>query len=280
MLPYPAIDPVAVSFGPVRLHWYGVMYIAAFLAAWLLGRCRAARPGSGWTADQVDDLATWAMLGVVLGARLGYILFYDLDAYLADPLEVVRVWNGGMSFHGGLVGVLSAALWWSLRHKKRFLDVTDFVAPLVPPGLFFGRLGNFINGELWGKVTTVDWGMVFPGAGELPRHPTQLYEAGLEGLLLFTILWVYSRKPRPLGAVSGLFAVLYALCRIGVEFFRLPDPQLGYLFFGWVTMGQVLCLPLLLAGVLLLAHAAYEKRHPSRDRVVLDDGSVVWIKRR
>ena len=280
MLPYPAIDPVAVSFGPVRLHWYGVMYIAAFLAAWLLGRCRAARPGSGWTADQVDDLATWAMLGVVLGARLGYILFYDLDASLADPLEVFRVWNGGMSFHGGLVGVLSAALWWSLRHKKRFLDVTDFVAPLVPPGLFFGRLGNFINGELWGKVTTVDWGMVFPGAGELPRHPTQLYEAGLEGLLLFTILWVYSRKPRPLGAVSGLFAVLYALCRIGVEFFRLPDPQLGYLFFGWVTMGQVLCLPLLLAGVLLLAHAAYEKRHPSRDRVVLDDGSVVWIKRR
>ena len=280
MLPYPAIDPVAVSFGPVRLHWYGVMYIAAFLAAWLLCRCRAARPGSGWTADQVDDLATWAMLGVVLGARLGYILFYDLDTYLADPLEVFRVWNGGMSFHGGLVGVLSAALWWSLRHKKRFLDVTDFVAPLVPPGLFFGRLGNFINGELWGKVTTVDWGMVFPGAGELPRHPTQLYEAGLEGLLLFTILWVYSRKPRPLGAVSGLFAVLYALCRIGVEFFRLPDPQLGYLFFGWVTMGQVLCLPLLLAGVLLLAHAAYEKRHPSRDRVVLDDGSVVWIKRR
>ena len=280
MLPYPAIDPVAVSFGPVRLHWYGVMYIAAFLAAWLLGRCRAARPGSGWTADQVDDLATWAMLGVVLGARLGYILFYDLDAYLADPLEVFRVWNGGMSFHGGLVGVLSAALWWSLRHKKRFLDVTDFVAPLVPPGLFFGRLGNFINGELWGKVTTVDWGMVFPGAGELPRHPTQLYEAGLEGLLLFTILWVYSRKPRPLGAVSGLFAVLYALCRIGVDFFRLPEPQLGYLFFGWVTMGQVLCLPLLLAGVLLLAHAAYEKRHPSRDRVVLDDGSVVWIKRR
>ncbi len=280
MLPYPAIDPVAVSFGPVRLHWYGVMYIAAFLAAGLLVRSRAARPGSGWTADQVDALATWAMLGVVLGARLGYILFYDLDTYLADPLEVFRVWNGGMSFHGGLVGVLSAALWWSLRHKKRFLDVTDFVAPLVPPGLFFGRLGNFINGELWGKVTTVDWGMVFPGAGELPRHPTQLYEAGLEGLLLFTILWVYSRKPRPLGAVSGLFAVLYALCRIGVEFFRLPDPQLGYLFFGWVTMGQVLCLPLLLAGVLLLAHAAYEKRHPSRDRVVLDDGSVVWIKRR
>ncbi len=280
MLPYPAIDPVAVSLGPVRLHWYGVMYIAAFLVAWLLGRCRAAQPGSGWTADQVDDLATWAMLGVVLGARLGYILFYDLDTYLADPLEMFRVWNGGMSFHGGLLGVLLAALWWSLRHKKRFLDVTDFMAPLVPPGLFFGRLGNFINGELWGKITTVEWGMVFPGAGELPRHPTQLYEAGLEGLLLFAILWIYSRKPRPLGAVSGLFAVLYALCRIAVEFFRLPDPQLGYLFFGWVTMGQVLCLPLLLAGVLLLAHAAYEKRYPSREKVVLHDGSVVWVKRR
>lgn len=280
MLPYPAIDPVAVSLGPVRLHWYGVMYIAAFLVAWLLGRYRASRPGSGWTTDMVDDLVTWAMLGVVLGGRLGYIVFYDFDTYRADPLEILRVWNGGMSFHGGLAGVLLAALWWSARHKKRFLDVTDFVAPLVPPGLFFGRLGNFINGELWGKVTSAEWGMVFPGAGDLPRHPTQLYEAGLEGALLFVVLWVYSRKPRPLGAVSGLFAVLYALCRIFVEFFRLPDAQIGYLYFGWVTMGQVLCLPLLLAGVLLLAYAAHEKRHPSRNRMVLDDGSVVWIKRR
>lgn len=280
MLPYPSIDPVAVAVGPLRLHWYGVMYIAAFLAAWLLGRYRASRPGSGWTTDQVDDLVTWAMLGVVLGGRLGYILFYDLDTYLADPMEVLRVWNGGMSFHGGLAGVLLAALWWSARHKKRFLDVTDFVAPLVPPGLLFGRLGNFINGELWGKVTTADWGMVFPGAGGLPRHPTQLYEAGLEGLFLFLVLWIYSRKPRPMGAVSGLFAVLYALCRIVVEFFRLPDPQLGYLYFGWVTMGQVLCLPLLAVGLALLGYARHEKRHPSRDRVVLEDGSVVWIKRR
>lgn len=280
MLSYPDINPVAFAVGPVRLHWYGVMYIAAFLVGWLLARYRASRPGSGWTADQVDDLATWTMLGVVLGGRLGYILFYDLDTYLADPMEILRVWNGGMSFHGGLLGVLLAGLWWSLRRKKRFLDVTDFVAPLVPPGLFFGRLGNFINGELWGKVTGVEWGMVFPGAGDLPRHPTQLYEAGLEGLLLFLALWIYSRKPRPMGAVSGLFAVLYALCRMGVEFFRMPDAQLGYLYFGWVTMGQILCLPLLAAGLALLAYAGYEKRHPHRDRVVLEDGSVVWIKRR
>ena len=280
MLSYPAIDPVAVSLGPVRLHWYGVMYIAAFLVAWLLGRCRAARPGSGWTSDQVDDLATWAMLGVVLGARIGYILFYDRDTYLADPLEIFRVWNGGMSFHGGLIGVLVISLGWGLVHKKRFLDVTDFIAPLVPPGLLFGRLGNFINGELWGKVTTVEWGMVFPGAGDLPRHPTQLYEGGLEGLLLFVVLWIYSRRHRPLGAVSGMFAVLYALFRMTVEFFRVPDPQLGYLFFGWVTMGQLLCLPLLLVGLLLLARASHERSHPSRNKVVLDDGSVVWVKRR
>ena len=217
MLPYPAIDPVAVSFGPVRLHWYGVMYIAAFLAAWLLGRCRAARPGSGWTADQVDDLATWAMLGVVLGARLGYILFYDLDTYLADPLEVFRVWNGGMSFHGGLVGVLSAALWWSLRHKKRFLDVTDFVAPLVPPGLFFGRLGNFINGELWGKVTTVDWGMVFPGAGELPRHPALRGRTG-RTVAVHDIMGIF---PQTASSGRGIGPVRRALC---------PVPHRGGIF--------------------------------------------------
>lgn len=280
MLAYPDIDPVAFSLGPVRLHWYGLMYIAAFFSGWVLGRWRASRPGSGWTTEQVDDLATWAMLGVVLGARLGYALFYDPDVYLADPMEILRVWNGGMSFHGGLAGVLLVAFFWACRHHRRFLDVTDFIAPLAPLGLLFGRLGNFINGELWGKVTTADWGMIFPGAGDLPRHPTQLYEAGLEGLLLFLTLWIYSRKPRPRGAVSGLFALLYALCRITVEFFRMPDPQIGYLFFGWVTMGQILCLPLLVVGAALLLHAAREKRHPSRDRVVLEDGSVVWIRRR
>ncbi len=280
MLPYPHIDPVALSIGPLRLHWYGLMYIAAFLMGWLLGRYRASRPGSGWTTEQVDDLATWVMLGIILGARLGYIAFYDLDAYLADPAEIFRVWNGGMSFHGGLIGVLLVALGWKIRHKKRFLDVTDFLAPLVPLGLFFGRIGNFINGELWGKESAVPWAMIFPNAGPAPRHPTQLYEAGLEGLLLFAVLWMFSRKPRPLGAVSGLFAVAYALARIGVEFFRVPDIQYGYLYLGWVTMGQILSLPLLGLGLLLLAYACKERRNPSRERVVLPDGDVVWIKRK
>lgn len=280
MLAYPAIDPVAVSFGPVRLHWYGLMYVIAFLLAWLLGRYRASRPGSGWKKDQVDDFVTWAMLGVVAGARLGYILFYDLDAYRADPMEILRVWNGGMSFHGGLLGVMLASFLWSKKQGKRFLDVLDFVAPLVPLGLFCGRIGNFINGELWGRISDVDWAMVFPGAGELPRHPTQLYEAGLEGLLLFLVLWTYSRKPRPLGAVSGLFAVGYSLARITVEFFRMPDPQMGYLYGGWLTMGQVLCLPLLFAGLCLLCYAWSQYKNPSRERVELEDGSVIYIRRR
>lgn len=280
MLAYPAIDPVALSIGPVRLHWYGLMYVIAFFLAWLLGRYRASRPGSGWKKEQVDDFVTWAMLGVVVGARLGYILFYDFEAYRADPMEILRVWNGGMSFHGGLLGVITASFFWARKQGKRFLDVMDFVAPLAPLGLLCGRIGNFINGELWGRVAEVEWAMVFPGAGDLPRHPTQLYEAALEGLLLFLILWIYSRKPRPLGAVSGLFATGYALARIFVEFFRVPDPQLGYLYGGWLTMGQILCLPLLFVGLCLLCYAWRQHRDPSRTRVQLRDGSVVFIKRR
>ena len=266
MLAYPAIDPVALSIGPFELHWYGLMYVVAFLLAWSLGTWRATRPASGWKREQVDDLVTWAMLGVVLGARLGYILFYDLAAYLADPMEILRVWNGGMSFHGGLIGVLLATFFWSRRQDKAYLEVLDFAAPLVPTGLFFGRIGNFINGELWGKVSDVPWAMIFPTGGDLPRHPSQLYEAGLEGLLLFLIVWTYSRKPRPLGAVAGLFATGYSCARIFVEFFRVPDPQLGYLYGGWLTMGQILCLPLLTVGVALLLYAAYQARHPQKSK--------------
>ena len=257
---YPSIDPVAFSIGPLQIHWYGLMYVFAFLAAWLLGRWRASRPWSKWTADNVDDFVTWAMLGVILGARLGYVLFYDLSAYIADPLEIIRVWNGGMSFHGGLVGVVAASWLWGRRNGMTLVDILDFVAPLVPTGLFFGRMGNFINAELWGKVTESPLGMVFPGAGPLPRHPSQLYEAGLEGVLMFIILWIYSSRPRPRGAVAGLFGVLYAVSRMTVEFFRVPDAQLGYLFAGWVTMGQLLCLPLLFAGLWLLVRA-YRKEN-------------------
>lgn len=257
---YPSIDPVALSVGPLQIHWYGLMYVFAFAAGWLLGRYRASRPWSRWTPAQVDDYVTYVMLGVILGARLGYALFYEPAAFFSDPLEIVRLWHGGMSFHGGLIGVVLVSWLWGRRNGKTLVDILDFVAPLVPTGLFFGRIGNFINAELWGRVTDSPLGMVFPGAGPFPRHPSQLYEAGLEGLLTFIILWSFSSKPRPRGAVAGLFGVLYALSRIFVEFFRMPDPQLGYLFGGWLTMGQLLCLPLLAAGLWLLFRSSREKR--------------------
>lgn len=249
-------DPTALAFGPVQVRWYGLMYLFAFAAGWLLARRRAARPGSGWTAMMVDDLVTGVMLGVILGGRIGYVLFYDWPVFVADPLELFRIWNGGMSFHGGLVGVLVALWLWGWRRGMPFLAVVDFVAPCVAPGLFFGRIGNFINGELWGAVTDGPLGVVFADGGPLPRHPSQLYEAALEGLLLFTLVWIYARKPRPLGRVSGLFAAGYGLFRFLIEFVRQPDPQLGYLAFGWLTMGQVLSLPLLLIGLWLLLRPA------------------------
>ncbi|WP_308621677.1 prolipoprotein diacylglyceryl transferase [uncultured Desulfovibrio sp.] len=252
----PRIDPVAVSIGPLQLHWYGLMYLVGFVVGWLLGRLRARRPGSGWTPVEVDDLLTCVMLGVIVGGRLGYALFYDLPAFLADPLEIFRIWHGGMSFHGGLLGAAAAFFWFARSRKRSFLQVSDFVAPLVPQALFFGRLGNFINGELWGKASDVPWAMVFPGAGPLPRHPSQLYEALLEGLLLFVALWIYSATPRKPGAVSGFFALGYGLARFLVEFVRVPDAHLGYLAFGWLTMGQVLCLPLMGVGLWLLLRPA------------------------
>lgn len=252
----PRLDPVAVSIGPLQLHWYGLMYLVGFVVGWLLGRLRARRPGSGWTPVEVDDLLTCVMLGVIVGGRLGYAIFYDLPAFLADPLEIFRIWHGGMSFHGGLLGAAGAFLWFARSRKRSFLQVSDFVAPLVPQALFFGRIGNFINGELWGKVSDAPWAMIFPGAGPWPRHPSQLYEALLEGLLLFVALWIYSATPRKPGAVSGFFALGYGLARFLVEFVRVPDAHLGYLAFGWLTMGQVLCLPLMGVGLWLLLRPA------------------------
>ena len=250
------IDPVALSIGSLQLRWYGLMYLAGFGLGWLLGRWRASRPGSGWTGPDVDDLLTCVMIGIILGGRLGYVLFYDLPVYINDPMEIVRIWNGGMSFHGGLLGVLGAFWYFARTRGRTFLEVSDFIAPLIPQGLFFGRLGNFINGELWGKVSDAPWAVIFPGAGPLPRHPSQLYEAALEGLALFIMVWVFSLKPRKTGAVSGLFALGYAVFRFAVEFVRMPDAQLGYLAFGWLTMGQLLCVPLMLAGAWLLCRKA------------------------
>ncbi|QKT02974.1 prolipoprotein diacylglyceryl transferase [Ectothiorhodospiraceae bacterium 2226] len=261
MLTYPDIDPVAFSIGPLAVHWYGLMYLFGFAAAWWLGRRRARAPHWGIGAQQVDDLVFYNVLGVILGGRLGYILFYNFGEWMADPLMLLRVWEGGMSFHGGLLGVLIATWWYAHRNGYAFFQLTDFIAPLVPIGLGLGRLGNFINGELWGRVTDLPWGMVFPGAGPLPRHPSQLYQFALEGVALFVILWLYSARPRPTMAVSGLFLIGYGVFRFLVEFAREPDAHLGYLAFGWLTMGQVLSLPMILVGVGLfwLAH----KRAPA-----------------
>jgi len=252
MLTYPNINPIAFELGPLKVHWYGIMYLIGFGAAWWLGRRRAQRPDSGWSEQQIGDLIFYGALGAVLGGRIGYVLFYDLPAYIAEPLRIFKVWEGGMSFHGGLIGVLVAMLLYSRHIKKGFFEVTDFLAPLVPIGLGAGRIGNFINGELWGKVSDAPWAMVFPTGGPLPRHPSQLYEAFLEGLVLFTILWFFSDKPRPRMAVSGLFLLCYGMFRFIAEFVRVPDAQLGYLAFGWVTMGQVLSAPLMIAGAALL----------------------------
>ena len=260
MLTYPHIDPVALELGPLKIHWYGIMYLVGFGAAWWLGNLRAKLPHSPLNPEQIADLIFYGALGAVLGGRLGYILFYDFSNYLSHPLNIFKVWEGGMSFHGGLLGVLVAMWLYSRKLNVGFFVVTDFLAPLVPIGLGAGRIGNFINGELWGKVTDLPWGMVFPNAGALPRHPSQLYQAFLEGAVLFVILWVYSRKPRPTLSVSGLFLICYGLFRFIVEFARQPDAHIGYLAFGWLTMGQVLSTPMIVAGVVLMVWAY--KRHP------------------
>lgn len=259
MLAYPAIDPVAFHLGSWPVYWYGMMYLIGFLAGWGLLSLRLYRAPRNITQDQLSDIVFYAALGAIIGGRLGYILFYDGGVLLADPLQVFQTWKGGMSFHGGLLGVLIAMWLCSKKTGHSFLALTDLVAPVVPIGLGAGRIGNFINSELWGRVTDVPWGMVFPNGGSEPRHPSQLYEFGLEGVLLFIILWCYSSKPRPLGAVSGLFALCYGLARCFAEFFRYPDEQIGYLAFGWVTEGQILSLPLIIIGVILLI-SAYRRK--------------------
>jgi len=263
MLIHPDFDPVALSLGPLQIRWYGLMYLLAFLIGWALGRYRVKQPGSGWTAEQMDDLVFYSALGVILGGRFGYVLFYGFSAFLNNPLTLFRIWEGGMSFHGGFLGVLLAMVLFARKYQKPFWGTVDFIAPLIAPGLLFGRIGNFINGELWGQVTDVPWGMVFRQTGDhLPRHPSQLYEAALEGVALFLIVWLFSAKPRPRMAVSGLFALCYGIFRLLVELVRQPDAHLGYLAFGWLTMGQLLSVPLIVVGVILLT-LAY--RRPTSD---------------
>lgn len=256
MLAYPNIDPVAIALGPLKIHWYGLMYLFGIGSAWWLAKQRLNQFDPSWSKDTLSDLVFWCALGVIAGGRLGYVLFYDLAAYIANPALVLRIWEGGMSFHGGFLGVLLAVWWFSRKQNKPFFALMDFIAPLVPIGLGAGRIGNFINAELWGKATNVSWAMVFPtDPAQLARHPSQLYQFALEGVALFVILWLYSRKPRPMMAVSGMFALWYGVFRFIVEFVRVPDAQLGYLAFNWLTMGQVLSLPMIIGGIGLVVWA-------------------------
>lgn len=249
MLEYPQFDPVMIHIGPLALRWYGMMYVLGILSGWLLGRHRAKNPWNKMTPALVDDFVTWGILGVVLGGRIGYVLFYNLAHYIEHPLKMFAIWEGGMSFHGGLLGVLLVIWLFGRVHDMTFLEMGDFVSPLIPPGLFFGRIGNFINGELWGRYTDHSFGMIFPGAGTMPRHPSQLYEAALEGVVLFILVWWYSAKPRPAGCVGALFLLGYGVFRFTVEFARQPDAQLGFVALQWMTMGQILCIPMILFGI-------------------------------
>ncbi|MEL7045588.1 MAG: prolipoprotein diacylglyceryl transferase [Pseudomonadota bacterium] len=260
MLTYPVIDPVALSLGPLKVHWYGLTYLAGLAFAWWLALRRCRRPDAPLAREQVDDLIFYAALGVVLGGRFGYVLFYGGQRLADDPGWLLRVWEGGMSFHGGFLGVIIATYLYARRQKISFVSLLDFVAVLTPVGLALGRLGNFIGQELWGRPTDVAWAMVFPRDPlQLPRHPSQLYQFALEGMLLFFIVLWFARKPRPVGAVAGVFAGGYAMLRSFAEFFREPDAHIGFEAFGWVTRGQLLCVPMFIVSAYLL-WSAYGRR--------------------
>ena len=248
MLHYPHFNPVAFRLGSLSVHWYGIMYLLGFAAAWCLANVRAKRRNPPWSKEQVSDLIFYAALGVILGGRIGYTFFYNWSEFWASPLLIFKVWDGGMSFHGGMLGVGIATWVYARVNKYHWCDVIDFAVPLVPIGLGLGRLGNFINGEVWGRVSDAPWAMIFPHAGPLSRHPSQLYEFFFEGVVLFAIIWIYSAKPRPRFAVCALFLLCYGVFRFVLEFFRQPDAQLGFIAWDWLTMGQLLSFPLIVIG--------------------------------
>ncbi len=260
-LQFPIIDPIIISIGPVALRWCGMMYLIAFIAAMFIANKAADKSNGEWTREQVSDLLFYGFLGVVLGGRIGYVLFYQFDYFLTEPVYLFKIWTGGMSFHGGLLGVTTAVYIFALKSKKTFLSVGDFVVPLVPIGLGMGRLGDFINAELWGRQTDVPWAMVFPtDALQVPRHPSQLYEFFLEGVVLFIVLYFVTRKPRSLGLASGIFLIGYGIFRTIIEFFREPDAHLG-LYFSFISKGQILSVPMIVAGILIIyiGHIIQEK---------------------
>lgn len=275
---YPAIDPVIFSFGPLAVRWYGLAYLAGFAVCWWLGTLRAKRPGSDWDQQAVSDVVFYGAVGAVLGGRVGYVLFYGFEQWLRDPLWLFRIWDGGMSFHGGLVGALLALWWFGRRTKRTFLQVSDFVAPLVAPGLGFGRLGNFANTELPGRMTESAFGLIYPCSADsirainplctgvwesFARHPSPLYQAFAEGLVLFAVVWLVAARQRAVGVVSGVFLMSYGVLRFITEFFRQPDSHLGFLALDWLTMGQALSLPMIIVGILM---ALYARRLPSSAR--------------
>ncbi|WP_094752504.1 prolipoprotein diacylglyceryl transferase [Psychromonas sp. CD1] len=262
----PTIDPIAISIGPLDIRWYGLMYLVGFLFAFWMANKQCQRSHGLWNEEQASDLLFYGFMGVIFGGRIGYVLFYQFPRFIEDPVYIFKIWQGGMSFHGGLLGVFCAVIYYAFKNKRSILSVGDFIMPLLPVGLGAGRIGNFINAELWGRVTDFPLGVIFPNAGPLPRHASQLYEFALEGVLLFIILTLFIRRPRPVGAVTGLFLACYGSFRIIVEFAREPDAQLGFLSFG-LTMGQMLSIPMLISGVILICYVykkAGKNKHQSK----------------
>lgn len=290
---HPQFDPVAVSLGPLQVHWYGITYLLGFLFAYMLATYRS-KNREGWTPDMVSDLMFYGMLGVILGGRIGYVIFYHFSDFLANPAYIFKVWEGGMSFHGGFIGVMLAMWYFAKKYKKTPFQTLDFIAPFVPTGLMFGRIGNFINGELWGRISESDlnWLMFFPqakyadadliaetpslqglateihGSYLLPRHPSQLYESFAEGLILFILLWWFSSKPRPRMAISALFLLGYGFSRFTIEFFRQPDADQGFILFGWMTKGQILTAPMILVGIIMLVFAYHRSIFDWKNTIV------------
>lgn len=257
---YPEIDPIAISLGPISIYWYAISYLVGIGIVWWILRQRCRRQGLQWTDDDLSDILFYTVLGVLLGGRVGYMFFYGLDNLIQDPASALKVWQGGMSFHGGLIGVLLGVLFFARKRGVSFFAVTDFIAPAIPLALGCGRIGNFINAELPGRMTDVPWALIYPGE-EFGRHPSSLYQATLEGPILFAFLWLYSMKPKPVMAVSGMFLVGYGSLRLFTEFFRQPDAHIGFVFFDWITTGQLLSLPMLILGLFLVFYSYSKNRN-------------------